>query len=90
VPRQALEVGDDLKGELPRRSQHERPCDTPWACEELVEDREEEGGGLAAPGGSAGQEVTPFEGVRNGFGLNGSRAGKAQITDALEEGRVQL
>jgi hypothetical protein len=55
-----------------------------------VQDREQEGGGLAAAGFSAGEYVLAAERRGDRGDLNRRRFGEAEIGDALQESGMKL
>ena len=57
--------------------------------EQLVQDRQQEGGGLAAAGGGAGQHVAAGEGRADGIGLNGGRTREPEVLEGAREAGMQ-
>ena len=75
----------DLRGELARGREDERPRDAALLAHEAVEDRQEEGGGLAAAGHGAGEHVAPLQRGRNRVLLDRRGPGEAHLLDAAQE-----
>lgn len=90
VPGQFVEVGQDLKRELPCGGQHQRPRGAPWAIHQMMQKGQEEGGGLPAARDGTRQEIPALEGVGDGLRLNGGRASEAQVFHTPQESGVQL
>ena len=79
----------DLRRELARGREHQRARDAARLAERVLDDREEEGDGLAAAGCGACEDVPALEGRWNGVGLNGSRAREAQFLERLGERGIE-
>jgi len=90
VDGERLEVLQDLRRQLAGWRQDERPRRPPRPLDERVDDREQKGRGLPAAGLRARDEVTAFEGGRDGFGLDGRGADEAEFLDPFREGRTQF
>ena len=90
VTGQPLEVVQDLEGQLTGGGQDQRTRRASGEGQQLVQDGQEEGRGLAASRDRVGQEVPAFEGMGDTSRLDGGGAYEAQILDASKEGRVQL
>ena len=90
VHREIVEVLHDLRGQLAGRGEDERPGGAARLVDQPVEDRQDEGRGLAAAGHGAGEDVPAGEGGRNRVGLDRRGAGEAELFDALEEIGVEL
>jgi hypothetical protein len=90
VDRQVGEVLEDLERQLARRRQHQRAGGPARTIDELVHDRQQERGRLAAPGHRRREDVAPLEGRGNGLRLDGRGAGEAEFLEALRQARVQL
>ena len=90
VDGEIVEVLEDLRRQLARRREDERARGAARPVDEPVQDRQQEGGGLAAAGHGAGEDVAAGERGRDGLGLDGRRAREAEFLDGLEEARVQL
>ncbi len=93
--RQATPVADealeDLRRELTRRAQNQRPREAPALARgvgrrETVKNREGEGARLARARLGAGHDVAALKNVRDGGGLNGGRSGVAFVGDGAEDG----
>ena len=82
---EVVQVFDDLRRQLARRRQHERARRAARLVDQLVQDRQEERGGLAAAGHRAGEQVLPGERRRNRVGLDRGRAGETEIFQALQQ-----
>ncbi len=83
--REIVQVLHDLRRQLTRRRQHERPRRSARFVDETMEDRQKKGRGLAAAGHRACQQVVSGHGEWNGVGLNGRRPGESEVFEALEE-----
>jgi hypothetical protein len=88
--RQLLEVVEDLRGELARRREHHRAGAAALAGrarrrQQPVRDREQEGGGLAAAGHRAGEQVAAGERGGDGLRLDRRRGRKAHRLDPAQE-----
>ena len=90
VHRQRAGVLVDLRGELAGRRQDQGAGDAALLPEEAVQDGQDEGRRLAAPRHRAGEHVAPFEGGRDGVGLDRRGTVKAELLDAAQERRVEL
>jgi len=90
VDRQFLELLKDLRRQLARGRDDQRPRRPAWPTEEPVEDRQKECGGLAAPRHRAREHVATGNGRGNRVRLNGSRPHEAELFDAFEKIGVQL
>ena len=87
---QRVEVLENLRGQLARRGQHQRPGRAPRAFDQPVEDRQQERCGLAAAGLGAGQHVAARQAGRNGVSLDRGWTGKAELADAAQQVGVKL
>ena len=67
----------DLCRELARRCEHECPRRPAWPVDELVQDRQQERGRLAASRHRASEDIAPLERRGNSVGLDGRRTGEA-------------
>ena len=85
-----VEVGEDLRRELPRRREHERARGAARLLDQLVQDRQQEGCGLAAAGLRARQHIAAFEPRRDRVGLDWRRAGESEFLDAFEQAGVEF
>ena len=90
VDRQVGQILENLRGELARRRQDERARRAARAADQLVEDRQQERGRLAAAGHRAGEQIAPFERGRNRVGLNRRRPAEAEFFEASLERGVKL
>jgi hypothetical protein len=79
----------DLGGQLARGREDEGSGRPPGLAREAVEDREDEGGGLAAAGHRAGENVTALKSGGDGLELDRRRAREAELVDAAEEVGVE-
>jgi hypothetical protein len=79
VHRHRIERGKNLSGQLSRRSDHERSRFSARPVDQLVQDRQHEGGGLAATSHCASENVTALERRGYCFGLDGSWSLEAEL-----------
>ena len=86
----SFEVLEDLRRQLARRRQHQRARRAARPVDQLVQDRQQERGGLAAAGHGAGEHVAPLQRRRDGVGLDGRRPGEAELLEALEQIGMEL
>ena len=84
VHREVVEVGDDLRRELTRRRQHECARRAALLGHQLVQQRQQEGRGLAAAGRGAGEEIPARKRGRDRIGLNRSGTGESEVLDPGE------
>ena len=63
--------------------------DAAGQAQELVQDRQEEGGRLAGAGLGGGDEVAAGEDGGDGLGLDGRRLGVAHLAGGLHQGGMQ-
>ena len=89
VDRQRLRVLLDLRRELARRRQDERARHAALLADQVVEDRQQERGRLAAAGHGAGEDVAALHGGRDGVGLDGRGAREAHFAHAAQKLRVK-
>jgi hypothetical protein len=80
-----LHVLDDLRRQLPRGGEHQYPGRAAGLVVQPVQDRQQEGRGLAAARHRAGEHVLAGEGGGDGVLLNGSGLLEAQALDAAEK-----
>jgi hypothetical protein len=80
----------DLGGELPGGREDQGTRAPAALIEELVEDGQREGCGLAGTGLGQAQDVSAFEAGGNGFFLDGARALEAGGRDAANQRGMQL
>ena len=71
----------DLLGQLARGRDDQRLGRAAGQAEELVQDRQQEGGGLAGAGLGGGDEVAAGEDGGDGLGLNRRRLGVAHVAE---------
>ncbi len=90
VHREVVDVFQDLQGEFAGRTQDQRPGGSALQFHEPLQDGEDEGGGLAAAGHGAGQEVTPLKRRGDRFGLDRGGTGEPELLDALEQVGMQV
>ena len=88
--RHRIERGQNLRRELSRWRHDECTCFPTRLADEMVQNREDERGGLAAPRHRAGQDVTPFERGWNCFSLNWGWSLETQLFEAFVEAGVEL
>ena len=83
---EVVQVFDDLRRELARRRQDQR-ARRPARLRRIscVQNRQQEGGGLAAAGHRAGEQVLSGERRRNRVGLNRRRPREAEIFQAPQQ-----
>ena len=84
------QVLGNLRRELARRRQHQRARRAARPAHQLVQDRQEKRGGLAAAGHRAGEQIASLERGRNRFGLDRCRTGEAEILESPEEVGMKL
>ena len=87
---EVVQVFENLRGELPRRRQHQRARRAARAADQLVQDRQQERGGFAAAGHGAGEEIFAGERRRNRVGLNWSGTREPEVLQAANEVGVQV
>ena len=80
-----VEVLENLRGELARRRQHQRPRRPARLLDQPVQDRQQEGRGLAAAGLRAGEHVAARHRRGNRFGLNRRGSHEAELADSFEQ-----
>ncbi len=85
-----VQVLEDLRRQLARRGQDERPGHAPRLLDEPVQDGQQERGGLAAPGHGAREHVPALHGGGNGVSLDGGGTGEPEFPDTFLEVRVEL
>jgi hypothetical protein len=89
VHRQLLEVLIDLRAQLARGRQDQRARGPARLRHQPLQDRQAEGGGLAAAGRRAGEHVAPLERGADRLLLDRGRAREAQLADAAQQQRVE-
>ena len=90
VGRQLVQIFQDLRRELARRCEHQRARRPTRLVDQPVENRQQEGGSLAAPRHRAREHVPALERGRDGLRLNGRRTDEAKLLDAFEETGMEL
>ena len=75
----------DLRGQLAGRGQDQRARRAALLSDQAVQDREQEGGRLAAAGHGAGEHVASLHGRRDRVVLDRRRAREAHFLDAAQE-----
>ena len=75
----------DLLGQLAGGRDDQRPGRAAGQAQELVQDRQQEGGRLAGAGLGGGDEVAAGEDGRDGLGLDGRRLGVAHFAGGLHQ-----
>jgi hypothetical protein len=58
--------------------------------DQVMQDRQEERGGLAAARHGTREQVAPLQRRRDGIGLDGRRPSEAQLLEALEQIGVEI
>ena len=86
---QVVQVGQDLGGQFTGWRQHQRPGGAPGLVHQVMEDRQQEGSGLAASGLGTGENVPPSQAGRDSIGLDRGGSGKTEFLDAAEKVRVE-
>ena len=86
----AVEILGDLRRELARRRQHQRARRAARPADQLMQDRQQERGRLAAAGHRAGEQIASLERRRNRFSLDRCRTGEAEILESPEEVGMKL
>ena len=87
--RQRGQVRGDLAGQLARRRQDQRARGAALPAVQAMEDRQEEGRGLAAAGHGAAEHVTPFQDGRDRSLLDRRRRHESEVGNGVEKVRVQ-
>src|SRR5436190_316700 len=75
----------DLRRQLARRRQDERPRRAALLSDQALQDRQHERGRLPAAGGRRRENVFPGHRRRDGIDLNGGGAGEAELFDTAYE-----
>ena len=87
MDREIAQVFLDLRGQLARRCDDQGARGAARLADETVQDREQERGGLAAPGLGAAEDVAALDGRRERFGLDWRGTGETELFDTAEEAR---
>ena len=90
MDREVVEVLEDLRRQLAGRGDDQGARRSARLVDQLVEDRQEKRRGLAAARDGAGQHVAPGHRRRDGVGLDGGRAGEAELFERFEESRMKV
>jgi hypothetical protein len=90
ISRQVLEVGGYLRRELTSRCDHECTRGAPRLVHELMKNRQQESGGLAASRLRAGEQVASGHGRRDRCCLDWRRLLEAECLDTPEQVRMKL
>src|SRR5437868_4284398 len=90
MDRHRIERCENLRGELSRRSHHQRSRFPARLANEMVENRQQERGGLAASCHGAGKNVPPLESSRDCFSLNWCRSLEAQLSKTFVKTGIEL
>ena len=90
VHRHGVAVFEDLRRQFPGRCQDECPGGPPGLVDQVMQDRQEEGRGLAAAGHGTGEDVPARQCARNCLSLNGGRTGETELLESFEQGGVEL
>ncbi len=80
----------DLHGQLAGRREDEGAALPARAGVHALQDRKQEGGGLAGAGRRAADQIAPGEADRDGFGLDRRRTGVAHVRHRLGQRRNEL
>jgi len=88
--RQLLTMLVDLRRQLARGREHESACPPARLADQAIQDRQQEGGGLAAAGHRAGEDVAPPTGRGDGVLLDGRGNDEAQRVDCTQELGVKV
>ncbi|MCI4361952.1 MAG: hypothetical protein L3J77_01990 [Thermoplasmata archaeon] len=89
VPAELVEELVRLQREFARGGEDEGEDAAVGVIEQPLEDRQEEGGGLAGAGLGRPDEVAAEDGVGDRAALDGGRLGVAELADARPDGRVE-
>jgi len=90
VDGEGIEIVQDLRRELARGDEDQRACGAARLVDQVVNDRQEKGGRLAAARLRGPDHVAPLHDRRNGFGLNRGGSDVAEILDCPRQGRVKV
>src|SRR6266851_6737627 len=90
VDGEVLQVLEDLRRELAGRRDDQGARRPAWLRNQLIEDWQQEGDGLAAPGHGAGEDVLALEGGRNRVRLNRGRPGKPEVLQTAQQIGMKL
>ena len=90
VDRHVLEVFEDLRRQLARRREHQRARRAARLPDQLVQDGQQERGGLAAAGHRAGEQVLALERRRDGVGLDRRGFDETEVFEAFEQVGMEL
>ena len=85
-----VEVLDDLRRQLARGGEDQGAGGAARLAEQPLQDRQHEGGGLAAARHGAGQHVAAVEAGRDGVALDRGRLGEAEVGDAAEQTGIEI
>ena len=85
VDRQRVQILEDLRRQLTRRRQHERPRRPPRLVDETVQNRQQKRRGLAAAGLRRGDDVLALHRRGNRLRLNGGGPYETEFLDALDQ-----
>src|SRR5687768_4238727 len=87
--RELAEVFLDLRGELARRREHERPRRSAARAHQAMQDRKEKRDRLAAPRHRAGEQVVAEHRGRDRLALNRGGTREAEVLHSTKEIGVQ-
>jgi hypothetical protein len=90
MDRHRIERRENLRGELSRRSHDQRSRFPARLANEMVENRKQERGGLAASCHGAGENVPPLESGGDCFSLNWCRSLEAQLLETFLKTGIEL
>ena len=90
VHREGVEVVENLRRQLTRRGEHQRPGRSARPGHQPVDQRQQEGRRLAAAGLRTGDEIPSLERRRNRLRLDRRRAGESEVLDRTEKSRIQF
>ena len=85
-----MRSSSDLRRELARRRQDQRAGRAARPVHQLVQDRQQKRGGLAAAGHRTRQQIPALERRGNRFCLDGCRSGEAEVLETPQEFGVKL
>ena len=87
---EVVEILDDLRRQLTCGCQHQGAGRAAGLVDQLVQNRQQESGRLAAAGRGTRQKVPPLHARWDRIGLNRRRSGEPEVFDALKKIGVEL
>ena len=90
MKRHRIERSENLRGKLSRRCDDQRAGFPTRFVDEMVQDRQNKRGGLAASRHRARENITSLECGRNCLSLNWSRSLEAQLFETFVQAGVEL